>query len=330
MTLSGRPLLDSRRDAGLFVGRDEELERLGTALAEGLNCVVVGDRGSGKSSLVRALMYRSRRPDDEIGLKPVLVHGAAATSAGDLLAKVTSALTVDTSQVPGYLSGVTAENLLEELRGMGSTLQSGTVVVVDDVPTDVGNILFGTLRDELWAAGITWLVTTADPGALLRPPADAFFEVRVDLEDLPHDVAVDLLARRLSEEPQERLTAVVAAAGGHPRRMLDLAREVTLGGTWPDVASGSMKRARKLAEVGRPGNMLFAELQSLGSASASDEQLQKRMGWTRPRLVQVLGELEDAGLVTGEMARPLGGKGRPRKVYTPVPVGTLVRRRLRS
>ena len=57
--------------------------------------------------------------------------------------------------------------------------------------------------------------------------------------------------------------------------------------------------------------MLMAELESLGAASASDEALPKRLGWTRSRSVQVLRELEDAKLVTSSLVK--GESGRPRK-----------------
>jgi predicted ArsR family transcriptional regulator len=59
--------------------------------------------------------------------------------------------------------------------------------------------------------------------------------------------------------------------------------------------------------------MLWAELEVLGGASASDDRLLSRMGWTRARAVQVLGELEDAGLVTASSVK--SGQGRPKKVY---------------
>jgi DNA-binding PadR family transcriptional regulator len=60
--------------------------------------------------------------------------------------------------------------------------------------------------------------------------------------------------------------------------------------------------------------MLAAELAALGGASASDERLLKRLGWTRGRAVQVLKQLEEKGIVTASM-RPVEGGGRPRKVY---------------
>jgi predicted ArsR family transcriptional regulator len=59
--------------------------------------------------------------------------------------------------------------------------------------------------------------------------------------------------------------------------------------------------------------MLAAELEALGWASASDERLLVRLGWTRPRVVQVMAELERGGLV--DMREESTGRGRPRKLY---------------
>jgi predicted transcriptional regulator len=61
--------------------------------------------------------------------------------------------------------------------------------------------------------------------------------------------------------------------------------------------------------------MLLAELEARGAASASDEELLRSLGWTRPRAVQVFSELEEAGLVASETEK--GPTGRPRKVYRP-------------
>jgi predicted ArsR family transcriptional regulator len=63
--------------------------------------------------------------------------------------------------------------------------------------------------------------------------------------------------------------------------------------------------------------MLASELEALGWASASDERLLTRMGWTRPRVVQVVAELESRGLV--QMREENTGRGRPRKLYRLTP-----------
>ncbi len=63
--------------------------------------------------------------------------------------------------------------------------------------------------------------------------------------------------------------------------------------------------------------MLADELDALGWTSASDQRLLDRMGWTRPRVVQVIAELESRGLV--EMREESTGRGRPRKLYRLTP-----------
>ncbi|NMM32412.1 MAG: ATP-binding protein [Phycicoccus sp.] len=320
MTLTGRPLLDTRADARLFVDRDKELATIRRALTRGLNCAVVGERGSGKTSLVRALMFRARQDKGEELPPLVFVRGSGADSAGELLGRTIRA--IDSTQTPGaaFAPQGSAESLLDQLEARTQSLTPRPVVVVDDVPPRAGNELFGALRDELWVAGVTWLVTVSsvDAGALMRPPADAFFESRVEVGELTRSAAMDLLARRLPDQSQDTLARFAGAATGNPRQLLELARDLTADGGSPDLVARYAAREAALAQAGRPAHMLFVELTSIGPSSASDQALQQRMGWTRPRLVQVLGQLEKAGLVSAELVRPEGGQGRPRKVYSPV------------
>ena len=61
--------------------------------------------------------------------------------------------------------------------------------------------------------------------------------------------------------------------------------------------------------------MLVAELRGLGSASASDEVLLNRLGWTRARATLVFKQLLEAGVVVSSNERVPGSAGRPRTVY---------------
>src|SRR5664279_332480 len=90
MHLSGRPLLDNTGDQRLFVGRQGELERIELSLRSGLNCLLVGDPGSGKTSLVRSVMYRSHEADGATGFS--YVRANAARTAADLLTAVLEAV----------------------------------------------------------------------------------------------------------------------------------------------------------------------------------------------------------------------------------------------
>lgn len=321
MTLSGRPLLDTRQDARLFVDREEQLTQIRTALAHGLNCAVVGDRGAGKTTLLRALMYRARTQSFSVFPRLVYVRGSDAETPTEVLERVIDAVDLARASTEVVRPIRSSRDLLQQLESRAAQADNGLVLALDDVPSAVGNALFGSRRDDLWALGAQWLVTvsTDDAGDLLRPPADAFFEARADIDAISDSVAVELLARRMPDHEPELLSSLAAAANGNPRQILDLARALLGGRTqWPELSTAYAARKTSLANQGRPAHMLFQELEAIGSASASDQRLQERMGWTRVRLVQVLGQLENAGLVEAQMVKPVGGKGRPRKVFHPV------------
>jgi NACHT domain len=345
MTLSGRPLLDTRPDQVLFVDRVDDMSRVRAALSQGLNCLVVGERGSGKTSLVRALMFQARQhadPEEQPFPELVYVRGSGAESASELLARAADALArhqgdlsadISQSEAPGLIA------LLGERAGRGRELAgrdreraagSGRVILaLDDAPAGAGNALFGALRDELWSIDLRWLVTVAtdECGAMTRPPADAFFESQVELTPLPPSASVEILRRRMGKAPDHLLEEAAEIGGGNPRRLLDVARQ--LGGDysqWSAFSSAATDREKALAALGRSAHMLAVELDALGGASASDERLLSRMGWTRPRVVQVLAEMEKAGLVTASSEK--NGQGRPRKVFKVVSPAQYLQQRL--
>ncbi len=325
MNLSGRPLLDNPADQALFVGRDAELHRIERAVRSGLNCLVVGDPGSGKTSLMRAFLYRADAAGD---LRLVYVRGSAARTAADLLREVLSAISRGATDRRDPEATADAADLLDRLvSAVGDGTDAPTVIVVDDVPADAGLELFGALRDELWQIDARWVVTasTVQAASLLQPPADVFFETRIRLEPLTGPDIEQVLRRRL-ELPDDAagraLIAAVRQAGPlTPRRLLDVARELaaepTVGGRGLTTVRGLRERTAALERMSRPARMLAAELESLGWASASDERLLDRMGWTRPRVVQVIGELDRGGLV--QMREENTGRGRPRKLFRLVP-----------
>lgn len=327
MNLSGRPLLDNPADQALFVGRDAELRRIERSLRSGLNCLIVGDPGSGKTSLMRALMYRVHEHADD--LRFVYVRALAARTASQLLAAVLAAVSRDAVQTfGGTRADAAPTDLVNRLiTAVGDGADRPRVIVIDDVTAEAGLDLFGALRDELWQVDARWLVTvsTVQAAALLRPPADVFFETRVQLEPLTVPEIDEMLHRRIDGSGGAADDPVLAAAADAgpltPRRLLEVARELaadpTVGGAGLTTVRGLRERTAALEAMSRPARMLAQELESLGWASASDERLLDRMGWTRPRVVQVIGELERRGLI--QVREENTGRGRPRKLFRLVP-----------
>ncbi len=357
MQLSGRPLLDTAADQRLFVGRTGELERIERSLGTGLNCLVIGAPGSGKTSLVRAVMYRSHgagRPGPMY-----YVRAGQARTAAELLTAVLAAVggrPVAVAAAGGPDPAALLDELADALAGADgdSARMVGPrvpVLVVDDVSGAAGSQLFGALRDEVWQLGWSWLVTTSPAQAtdLVRPPADVFFETRIELGPMEPPEVADLLGRRLqgsagdaaggpegdrSDRPghpadrtagdrvaDDLVAAVLAARPDTPRRALEAARELvtapTVGPAGLTRAQEHLARAAALERSSRPARMLAEELEAIGWAGASDERLLDRLGWTRTRVIQVIGELRDRGLVQVREERT--GRGRPRKLFRVVP-----------
>ena len=263
------------------------------------------------------------------------VRANAAQSAADLLGAVLAAV-----RKPGRPAEVVAAvmpaptvslDLLDDLaREIGEVRRAEPgaipVVVVEDVLATAGSEAFGALRDEVWELDARWLVTTSTSqvSGWVRPPAEVFFETRVDLGPLTAHEAAEFLRRRMElgdptgvESSAELIAAATDAARETPRRLLDLARELAagsaVGGARLNALAGLEARAAAIAELSRPARMLVQELEALGWSSASDERLLARVGWTRPRVIQVMAELEDRGLV--DMREESTGRGRPRKLY---------------
>lgn len=308
--LSGRPLVDRDADAALVAGRDAALDTLLRALDAGRNVVVHGDPGAGRTTLLRQLTRRLRLA----GRGALWVAGSELAGVDDLLVRVAGFLGVGP-----VLPGAGVEAILDAVAAAARDLVPPALVVVDDLPAEAGNLLFGAHRDRVWDAGVQWVasVRSSALGALLRGPASAFFEATLALDPLPDAAARDLLARRGVRLEPDALAHVLAEGGGNPRRLVTAAGDVLLGRVGADaLGSFAAWRAARVAELSPAAAMLVRELPAGGWSSASDASLQRRLGWTRARLSQVFKQLDEAGLVTS--AEQKQGQGRPRRVFRPV------------
>ena len=344
---SGRPLLDNDADTRYFVDREQELAILNEAINRGLNAVVLGKRGSGRTSLLRQFVFRLRKRR----LHPIqYIDGAVARDAIELLRVIAERVIGDDELYASLdrerrstATGITSDagymlKLIDVLRtklnrdlasspgdSNGALWEPGNplVVCLDSPSPEAGHALFGRLRDELWALPVLWIVGAVSEtrATLLQPLADAFFDVRFSLHGLDEDAAVELLRRRTDEAIDEKtLRKIVGNGDFTPRTLVADGRDLLAnrqsghGGLSRRLRERSSAQSR-VAALGRSEAMLVAELQARGgSASASDPELLDALGWTRPRVVQVLKRLAAEGWVSASDAIGPGG-GRPKRVY---------------
>jgi hypothetical protein len=354
MLLSGRPLLDTKADERYFVNRSDEMEAAQRAVRHEINTLVVGPRGVGKTSFLRRLAYDIRAArthmvevvDGSVAPEPLaLLTLVAERLVGPAVVTVPheSSIQATMQKIAGRTEArpSSPQRLLSVVDRLRAELPSDldrvpadahgplwepgnpAVVLLDDPSVAAAQVLFGQLRDELWTLPIVWIVSGDDVhrAEYLHGAADAFFESRVALGPMTHAAAVELVTRRLDRgAPSPFIERLVAMTDRTPRALVTVARtQGTKEGTSQESVAAEDARldaARSaLFALGRAAEMLVAEMQARGGVtSASDEGLLTALGWSRPRAVQVLRQLEDAGLVTSSLQRA-DGPGRPRKVY---------------
>ena len=330
-----QPLARSRADQRRFVDRTRETDAIIRAAAASQSVLVLGERGSGRTSLlnhVAWMLAAQEEPRDT-----VIVPGELASTPSQLLGVLVARvqrLAEPTGSAARWIEDLRALSmpdgpfgqvaqpaiLMELVDLLGerlAALERPVCLMVDGVAPTVAHGVFASLRNELWALdGAAWVVAgdSVAETLYLEPPADAFFEHVVRLGPLSDADAAKLLRAHvpgLIGADVERATAV---AGGNPRRLLRAARDIQAGVT--PLGSGAGELAEQATAVGGPlAGALVGYLAEHGPAAASDETMLRQIGASRQRASQLMHELESAGLLeTIELHEP-GRRGRPRRRF---------------
>lgn len=308
-----RPLLDTVADQALFVA-DDSRRKAKQAAFQHRNTLVVGESGSGKTSLLYQIRASANATNS--GLL-VLVDARLAPDARSLvdliLASADEAGWVEPAPAPDpddLFGPVTQLRRLQEVK------ERDLVVLLDDPDANQARILFGRYRDELWQLPIWFTVAvtpTVHKQALKQPPADAFFDAVIELQPLSVDDGFELLRlRKHGGELPEHIPWPTAPL--QPRALLLDAEAGPLAPRQNAALQADLIEAAEEA-AGRQGAMLLAEIWGRGAVSASDEALQRSLGLSRARLVQLLRELERAEILTAFPQPTPGSTGRPRTMY---------------
>ena len=318
--LRTRPLRATHADAAYLVQRASDMATLVSALSYGFNVMVVGERGSGKSTLVNMLAARL----EEESTRVVQVSGGRFDSAADALRDIARRLATDESDGPEGADLVPRggsdqlEGAYRTLADAAGALPDRVVIIVDGLASTLVHEIFGRLRDEIWALQLQWVLTgnVEEKAILLAPPADAFFEQVITLAPLTGQEVEELLALR---DPDGELGSAVRVliaerSGGNPGRALVLARQALVS---PDPVS-EINRGSVIEQVeqelGEPAARLADDLARNGPSGPSDPELLRRIGWSRPRAYQVFQALQQAGFAEVSSVRS-GRAGRPVHTY---------------
>jgi len=334
--LSSRPLLNNNIDRGLFVDREAELQKLEQYVRGQSNALLTGERGIGKTSLLYALDQRlcaAGLTCAVVSLGDVETLPAALTHITVILARSSSSLEVVLPPTPR--SGlIEPEREVETLRRTiekATGTRGGTVaLLIDNIDPLIAHSLFGRLRDTIWTIPATWVVTCSlrDLGAFLTPPADAFFEAQLRLQPFTIQDSHHALALRAPDLPPEIIEGIVSLADGRPRSVIQTAhavlQEATRAPSETDGLTWALERACQVraeqegavASLTRRARALWDDLVQNGPASASDELLMRRLGWSRPHIAKAFYELENAGLVMTYQTPSTTGR-RPRRLFAP-------------
>jgi tetratricopeptide (TPR) repeat protein len=321
--LGNRPLFATSADRPLFANTASSRQLEAAVRSNTTNTLVSGAPGSGKTTVLhmaelvlrddgRTTVFASLAAVDDIGLA-VAALASAAQDAG-LLADD------DASAIRSLLRLDDPFAVTQALRRLAPRDGGGWVFLVDDLPPTVGQALFGRLRDELWQLPHRWVVAVGDDSlaGVNTPPADAFWERRVQLQPLSSAEQRDLLARRI---PGHRFLqaewAALVRLGPTPRDLISAARTAIERGVEPQALADSADLRRMVAEevAGSDALELVHALEELGPVSASDERLIELVGWHRPRIARTLTSLRRACLVETLREMETGRAGRPRVLY---------------
>ncbi len=328
-----RPLLATRADQRRFVDRAPETKRMIDALTASRNVLLVGEAGSGRSSLLNHVAWSLERNQD---MDAIVMGGDAvgdpAQLLGVLVARVRRldgsrgrgewiqdlrALSMPDGPFGQVVRPAVLMELIDLLAETVAERERSLCLMIDGLAPGVAHAVFGSLRDELWAVeGASWVLAgdTADASLYRQPPADAFFPVTIEVQPLSDTEARRLLKAHGQTPGPEQLREILAAGAGSPRRLLRAAADVEAG-LLPAHARGREQAQRAAVVAGPLAGRLVEYLVDHGPVSASDPKLLRQVGASRQRVSELMHQLEGADLLQSTEQHRSGRPGRPTRSF---------------
>ena len=330
-----QPLAQSRADQRRFVDRAREADAIIRAIAAAQPVLVLGDRGSGRTSLLNHVAWRLARQQEPRDV--VMVSGELASSPSQLLGVLVArvqrlaepgasrarwiedlrALSLPDGPFGQVAQPAIVMELVDLLGERLAALNRPVCLMVDGIAPAVAHGVFGSLRNELWTLdGATWVVagdSTAE-ALYLEPPADAFFEHTIRLGPLTDADAAKLLRAHVPSLGGPEIERAIAVAEGNPRRLLRAAADIQAGAD-PAGSAAEESTAQAVAVAGKLAGALVAYVAEYGPTAASDEAMLRQIGASRQRASQLMHELESAGVLETIEHHEPGRRGRPARRF---------------
>lgn len=332
-----QPLAQSRVDQRRFIDRDEETSSIVEAVKASRPVLVLGERGSGRTSLLNhvawLLAHDEREPRDsvlisgELARDPAQLLGVLVARVGRLAGQGGSraswledlqALSMPDGPFGAVVQPAILMELIDLLGERLAELERPVCLMIDEVLPSVAHGVFGTLRNELWTLqGASWIVAgESAAGPLYRePPADAFFARTVVLAPLADADARKLLHVHAPDLQAPDVETALAVGQGNPRRLLRAIANIQAG-IAPEEAPTRALVENATSLAGPLAGRVVEYLSEHGPASASDESMLREVGASRQRASQLMHQLHSAGLLRTVEQTKEGRPGRPALRFT--------------
>jgi len=338
LLLHSRPLSDTITDSELFVDREKELEIAVNAIENEYNIFITGSKGSGKTSFLYRLKSSTENMaiipvfcdmslyvDDIDSFLDILLYSASNSLSKFIDKNMTQILKktlYDISAEMGIsILGVglsakkekkidwiekkykTIEKLIEVTKEF-SKRKKRFFFIIDNLylKPNLFVEVFGSFRDFFWQLDCNFITVCDKELAPIvwKPPVSSFFDVRISLENLTGSVLFKMLYLRGFGD-KDLIKDIYILSNGVPRVALAIARNLIIGlSNRKDIkkAVATLKKAKDILSDSE--QIVFEEILVRGSVSASDIEFQRATNQERPRLVQILRKLLNAGLLKTE------------------------------
>ncbi len=273
---SSRPILTHEEDKKLFTSFEKNIESIILAIDTFENALIVGDHGSGKSSLLNHISHKLTDDENTLLIKLSALN-LENFNQQNFLKHVIEILREESKQyrsksgklLDGFIRTMGDKRMQDELEERRakeysdlSKLQTKFItmvehlkenqikicIIVDDIDKIDSNLVwltFRNIRDQIWKLKISIILTVLpnQVSEITKSPLDHFFSYWVKISAFDFKSTKELVQHRLDyahsniKIDDEAIEETLRRTGGNPRDILDVFRRVFESGKTSSVIS---------------------------------------------------------------------------------------------